>query len=62
MSKNFMKIDMQVVTRLSDDKLNVLVGGQNDASGKGLKELFDLLLGGVEINYRCKINKCTNNC
>lgn len=53
-----MKIDMQVVTKLSDDKLNVLVGGKAGAKEiiKGVLESLD-----ININWNCKCKVVNNN-
>ncbi|MBR5824900.1 MAG: hypothetical protein IKY67_12270 [Paludibacteraceae bacterium] len=56
MNKKFMKIDMQVVAKLNEDELNVLVGG---STGSGLKDLIGL--PDININWNCKCTVVSNN-
>lgn len=60
MNKKFIKIDIEEISKLDDNSLNVLVGGAAGPNGKSvLESILDNL--DIQINWNCKCTHHTNN-
>lgn len=60
MNKKFIKINIEEISKLDDNSLNVLVGGAAGSNGKSVLEtILDSL--DIHINWNCKCTHQTNN-